>query len=72
MDYAFGVEKKMVVPFLTEGQEEEYERKYIVYNKFVHVSSESHSQDGEVKMEDLSPPDHNGPSIDGRAPRQSR
>jgi hypothetical protein len=26
----------------------------------------------EVKMEDLSPPDYNGPSSYGRAPRQSR
>lgn len=26
----------------------------------------------EVKMEDLSPPDHNGPPSYGRAPRQSR
>jgi len=62
----------MAISLLTEVWEEEYEKNYIVSNKFVHVSSESNSSDGEVKMEDLSPPDHNGPSTDGRAPRQSR
>lgn len=38
-------------------------------DKFVHVSSKSRVNDGEVKMEDLSPPDRNGPSTDGRASR---